>query len=78
MADPWERLLRPGMLVLDIGANIGSYTQRFLDAVGPTGAVVAIEPDGRAVSDFHAKGPSLSLLHAAVRERNGPAELYHS
>jgi FkbM family methyltransferase len=36
--------IRPGDCVWDIGANVGLYTRLFLDRVGPTGRVVAVEP----------------------------------
>jgi FkbM family methyltransferase len=38
-------LIRPGDVVLDIGANIGLYTLPMSRAVGATGTVVAFEPD---------------------------------
>jgi FkbM family methyltransferase len=37
-------LVRAGDNVLDIGANVGDYTLRYLEAVGPTGSVTAVEP----------------------------------
>lgn len=39
-----DTLLSPGDWVIDIGANIGHYTKRFSELVGPTGRVIAIEP----------------------------------
>jgi len=39
-----ERFIKPGMKVLDIGANVGSHTLAFSKAVGPTGLVLAFEP----------------------------------
>jgi FkbM family methyltransferase len=38
------RLLRPGMTVIDAGANIGQYTLLAATAVGPTGMVHSFEP----------------------------------
>jgi FkbM family methyltransferase len=38
------RLLRPGMVVIDAGANIGQYTLLAATAVGPTGSVHSFEP----------------------------------
>lgn len=37
--------LRPGDTVIDVGANIGWYTVQACKAVGPTGRVVAFEPE---------------------------------
>ncbi len=36
--------LQPGDIVWDIGANLGLYTEKFLEKVGPEGRVVAFEP----------------------------------
>jgi FkbM family methyltransferase len=41
-------LLRPGRVVLDIGAFIGSHTVFFAQKVAPTGRVYAIEPQRHA------------------------------
>ncbi len=43
--DLLEKLVRPGMTVVDIGANIGIYTLLFARWVGPGGRVLAFEPD---------------------------------
>lgn len=40
----FERLLLPGMTTIDVGANIGHHTTLMSKLVGPTGRVVAIEP----------------------------------
>jgi FkbM family methyltransferase len=52
--------VRPGMHVLDIGANIGYYTMLSASLVGPTGSVIAIEPNPESVK----------LLEAS-RQENG-------
>ena len=36
--------ISPGDWVLDIGANVGNYTARMSELVGPTGRVIAFEP----------------------------------
>jgi FkbM family methyltransferase len=40
----FARYLRPGMLAVDVGANIGALTVPMARLVGDTGAVIAIEP----------------------------------
>lgn len=40
-----NRFLRPGMTVLDVGANVGYHTLLAAQRVGPGGRVVAFEPD---------------------------------
>ncbi len=40
-------LVRPGMVVADIGANIGYFTLLMAELVGPTGRVHAFEPNPR-------------------------------
>jgi FkbM family methyltransferase len=39
-----DRILRPGDLVIDVGANIGIVTMQAAGLVGPTGHVHAVEP----------------------------------
>jgi hypothetical protein len=45
-----ERLLRSGDAAVDIGANVGLFTLRMAEVVGPSGRVVAVETD----PDLHA------------------------
>jgi FkbM family methyltransferase len=53
-----DRLVRPGMCAVDVGANIGFHTLGLARRVGPTGTVHALEP---APGNFR-------LLARAVRE----------
>jgi FkbM family methyltransferase len=43
-----SRFIRPGMVVLDAGANIGYHTLGMARLVEPGGSVIAIEPTSRA------------------------------
>lgn len=42
--DLFQQIVKPGQTVLEIGANIGAHTVWLAQAVGPTGAVLAFEP----------------------------------
>jgi FkbM family methyltransferase len=42
----FNRMIEPGMTVLDIGANIGVHTLHFAAAVARSGSVIAFEPQG--------------------------------
>ncbi len=39
-----DKLISAGDWVVDIGANVGHYTKKFSDLVGPQGRVIAVEP----------------------------------
>ncbi len=60
VAAVFRRTLRPGMGVVDIGANIGYFTMLSAALVGPDGAVLAIEPN-----------PANARLLEASRKLNG-------
>jgi FkbM family methyltransferase len=39
------RAVQPGMAAVDVGAHLGAYTLALAQAVGPSGRVLALEPD---------------------------------
>jgi FkbM family methyltransferase len=41
----FRQLLQPGMVVVDVGANVGYFSLLSADQVGPTGMVYAFEPE---------------------------------
>ncbi|HEY6428940.1 MAG TPA: FkbM family methyltransferase [Acidimicrobiales bacterium] len=41
----FERLCKPGMTVVDVGANLGYFTLLASQLVGPAGRVIAVEPN---------------------------------
>lgn len=45
--DGLRRFVREGSSVIDVGANVGFFTERFARWVGPRGRVIAIEPEAR-------------------------------
>lgn len=44
LTELWQDLIRPGMTVVDVGANIGYFALLAARRVGQTGKVIAIEP----------------------------------
>jgi 2-O-methyltransferase len=66
-------------LILEIGANDGAYTVRFLSAF-PNATVCAFEPDPRALAKFKARGyhPRVHLFEVAIGAEDGEADFYVS
>lgn len=77
-----EKLLNPGDVFLDVGANIGMHTITAARRVGKTGAVFAIEPFAtsfEAMLESAAINGLLSQIHptlGAAWNDTGEAELY--
>lgn len=46
----YEKLVRPGHVILDIGANIGAHTLHFARLAGPAGKIFALEPTDFAMA----------------------------
>jgi len=87
----WERtelkllrgLGRPGMLVVDIGANIGFHTLALAQQVGPQGHVWAFEPDpgnfAALQQNIHAnRAANVSAVNSAAGSTSGQSYLYLS
>ncbi len=71
-----ERLLRPGMTVIDLGAAPGGWSQMAADIVGPKGAVFALDilpmdplPGVEVIQGDFTEEESLSRLLAALDGR---------
>ena len=79
----FERELRPGATVVDAGAHIGTYTLLASRAVGPTGRVIAIEPDpynARALeANVRREGSgNVTIVGKAVADAPGRARFQQS
>ncbi|MHB8694004.1 MAG: FkbM family methyltransferase [Solirubrobacteraceae bacterium] len=57
--------VRPGDVVIDVGANVGVYTLLAARAVGPSGRVYAVEPDPRNF-ELLSENIALNGLHNVV------------
>lgn len=64
--------LKPGMCVIDVGANYGYYTLLMGDAVGESGEVIAVEPNPDAAALL---AHTLTLNGFAARTRVIPQAL---
>jgi len=76
-----RRLLFPGAVVIDAGANIGVYSSFLARCVGPTGAVHSFEPAPENFERLRAATRCLANVRAnaaAVGERSGKSQLYVS
>jgi len=68
--------LKPGDVVVDVGANIGDYTVRAAQEVGPLGKVVAIEPNpcwfSILMENLHENAlQNVTPLNCAISDREG-------
>jgi FkbM family methyltransferase len=69
-------LCSSGDVIVEVGANVGTETISFLDIVGRSGKVVALEPDPRLVARLRrnlaqADTTALRLLNAAASDKPG-------
>ena len=76
-------LLRPGMTVIDIGANVGYYTLIACSHVGDAGRVIAFEPDPENFSFLEQtvsanSFTNVSLECLGISDQTGAAELFLS
>jgi FkbM family methyltransferase len=76
-----QKILFPGAVVVDAGANIGIYSEFLSRCVGPNGVVHSFEPSADNFTRLRCatqKLPNVSLCPAAVGERSGETMLYVS
>ncbi len=74
----WKHLsqwLKPGDWCIDVGANVGRYSLRMSELVGPTGQVIAFEPlthTFEMLTHFVDKGGyrNITLFNAAASEQS--------
>jgi len=69
-------LLKPSMVMVDVGANIGYYSLLAAQRVGPTGKVIAFEPGTRSVQLLKQSATAnhfanIEIHQMAVADQNG-------
>jgi FkbM family methyltransferase len=75
------RIVKPGDVVLDIGANYGTYTRVLSRLVGPQGHVYAFEPAAITMQGLQRtcrllRLRNVSFLRVALTNQSGNATLY--
>jgi FkbM family methyltransferase len=74
-----RRLLREGMTVVDVGANVGFLARQFCRRVGPSGKVFAFEPDPFTFEFLKFNTCSFSniqVTQCAISDNHEPAVLH--
>lgn len=77
----YRSLIKPGMIVVDIGANIGIYTNFFAQLIGENGKVHAFEPDPinfRLLSSALSHRHNIFLNQSAIGDKTNNISLYVS
>jgi FkbM family methyltransferase len=78
-----RKLVRPGMQVIDVGANIGLYSLLLARLVEPTGSVLAFEPEPNLFAILRENcvsnnATNLVLFQCALGRMNGLASFHRS
>lgn len=78
-----QKEIQEGMTVIDIGANLGYYTVMLAHLVGPSGKVIAFEPDEQSGEILKKniianKFRNVSYVDKALSNRTGIVKLYVS
>ena len=76
----FKKTIKEGMVVIDVGANLGYFTRLFSDLVGPSGKVHAFEPDEdnwNYLRKNTATRTNVSLHKQAISNVDGTINFYH-
>lgn len=74
--DKLREIIRPGMVVADIGANIGYFARLLAELVGPTGQVHAVEPDPTNAKHLRMNVPEAVVHECAALDRDKAVQLH--
>ncbi len=78
-----ERILSPGKVFIDVGANFGVYTLVASKLVGDTGSVLAFEPTAQSFAILSQniklnRSANVRAFQVALAQTEGKAWLYHA
>ena len=79
-----SKRIKPGAICFDVGANIGAYALQLAHWIGPTGKVVAFEPNPVAIQaltahlQFNRFERIVSIEPAAVGASSGSATMFRA
>lgn len=74
-----KEYIKPGMTIVDVGANIGFYSRFFLKTVGEKGKLYAFEPDQtnfKHLTSNIGKFKNAVANNVAVSDKSGKIKLY--
>jgi FkbM family methyltransferase len=83
----FERVVAPGMVVVDVGANVGLYTALALRRIRDPGRIICIEPDPASASFLeqtiranheHLQSPKVGLHRLALSDTRGEVTLHRN
>jgi FkbM family methyltransferase len=77
----YEKTIRPGMTIFDVGSNVGSTAEYFAKKVAPFGVVHCFEPGTYAYQKLWERmkaitEPVIRLNNSAVGDRDGTTEFH--
>ncbi len=76
----YQKWIRPGDTVFDVGAHTGKHLQSFIELVGPKGTVVAFEPIPFAHYHIHTTygAPNVTIHNVALSDKTGKASFTYA
>ncbi len=74
-----DRLVQPGMVMLDVGAHVGYYACRYARKIGKNGRIYAFEPHPRTFDRLHRNAQpfaNVTTVQVALADAPGTAVLH--
>lgn len=78
--DLFKKIIKPGMVIVDIGAHIGYFTKIFSKLTGRSGAIYAFEADSenfKVLKKNTEHFKNVKIFPLAVTDHTGTIDFYH-